>query len=784
MPSEVSTGSKPAPEPGREENNGAAGSRADPRSLDLGLASLVDPKVRYAADRWNLKEKAEYLLFGRRRAPGPSFTGLVEAPSRGKIGIACSGGGIRSASFNLGALQALQREEILERSRYLSGVSGGSYIAAAFCLVRKSWGEDDSDEGLIAKDPPFAPGSPEEQYLRNRSSYLAPGLINKLALAWRVLLGLGVNLSVVGLFLVVLAVPLAAAYGAIYPTLGRSLTVCNTPGTSCGFNAWPPPAGVWIPIAAALVLGLVLGVASLVAFRWPSWMHDLATTWSLRLLLATVAGGLILVGMPELLALVRALGEHREPVAPAAEAKATAAAAVAITGGGVTTVAVGVLLTLRADWLDVRTAAKKAIGATDWYSGLGQRLRRLIALAIAVVVGPLLALALVLLVMSAMLNLEDAAKLWTWAGIFAAVLAIVYALTDLTSWSLHPFYRRRLASAFALKRVARGRDDPPIGDPDVGVARERDYDSTLPLSSTSPPAGKEVSWPTLLVCAAANISDDAATPPGRSVTSFTFSAGSVGGPLIGAVETQELEEVIDRYQRARITVPAAVAMSGAALSPSMGKMTRRPLTMLIALANVRLGVWVPNPRRLSDFEDHGSPYPRPRPFYLLRELFGRNPLNSRFLYVTDGGHYENLGVLELLRRGCTEIFAFDASNDSFDALGDLVSLARSELDVKIDIDTADLRPGKKKGISKTDCVRGTITYPDADRTEGRFYYARPVITRSAPADVQAYHRQDERFPHDPTGDQLYTDQRFEAYRVLGFGAGENAVARYRAGQGS
>ena len=163
---------------------------------------------------------------------------------------------------------------------------------------------------------------------------------------------------------------------------------------------------------------------------------------------------------------------------------------------------------------------------------------------------------------------------------------------------------------------------------DEGLAIERDFDELVPLSETAleEKAGN-ASWPTLLVCAAANVSDPGATPPGRRVTSFTFSAHTAGGPLVGAVSTKELEGAFaDRRRQRDLTLPAAVAMSGAAVSPSMGKTTPRPLTFLMALANLRLGVWVPNPRWVPPASTttrrcRAAP-PRPRAYYLFRSCSG------------------------------------------------------------------------------------------------------------------------------------------------------------------
>ncbi len=757
---------------------------------DTGLAEKVSAPRRHDFEtaRWGMRERWLYFLLGRRPDPLPSFSGLVEAAEKGKIGIACSGGGIRSASFNLGALQALQEKGTLSRSRYLSAVSGGSYIAAAFCMVRKTWtpgqpkslGSDDSDPSVVnERHPPFFPGSPEEQYLLNRSSYLAPDGKGKAAFVLRLLLGLAFNLLVIAFFIAAVAILLGALYGLLYPNLDQTIAQCESAGQPCDFSVWPPPSGIWIPIAGVAAAGLLLGGGGMLAFRWGGGLRDFATTWSLRLVTLAAAAAVLLIAIPLLLEWFRGIGnvpQGNEEIGTVAEATTESPGLLSalIGAGSVTSVLGALFLQLRADWLEAQKLAKQASGTIKWYTGLNQRLRRGLAYLIAALVGPALALALALVVMSATLNVEEPGRVWLYFAGLAGLFGFFYATADLTTWSLHPFYRRRLASAFALKRIARPPGTPPIASEDAGIAVERDYDRLVKLSTTAidRDAAGNCQWPTLLVCAAANVSDSVATPAGRAVSSFTFSPTSIGGPLIGAVETAKLEQSCDRHRQASFTLPAAVAISGAAISPSMGKMTRRPLRFLMGLANVRLGVWVPNPRRLETFEKRSKLYPRPRPYYLLRELLGLNQLNLPFLYVTDGGHYDNLGAMELLRRGCTEVYCFDASKDELDALGDMVSLARSELDVEVEIDPEELRPDDK-GISKKDCVKGTIRYPDG--TEGRIYYARPAITGNAPADVTVYHRQNPRFPRDPTGDQLYTGQRFEAYRALGLAAGRSAI---------
>jgi hypothetical protein len=259
-------------------------------------------------------------------------------------------------------------------------------------------------------------------------------------------------------------------------------------------------------------------------------------------------------------------------------------------------------------------------------------------------------------------------------------------------------------------------------------------------------------------------------------------------------------------------------MSGAALSPSMGKETRASVRFLLGMANVRLGVWLPNPRRMDAFVKLRSSLrnevgdgvrknlkavlrpssfgadvheqavqnaerkerwmPRPTPRYLVKELLGWNSINDKFLYVTDGGHYENLGLVELLRRGCTEIYCFDASGGRVGAaLGDAIALARSELGVEICFADNELENVQEKdGIAERRCARGTITYLRSDPpVQGTIVYAPTVMTADLPWDVRAFKQRDGAFPHHSTMNQLFTDQKFEAYRVLGRYAGISAV---------
>jgi hypothetical protein len=263
------------------------------------------------------------------------------------------------------------------------------------------------------------------------------------------------------------------------------------------------------------------------------------------------------------------------------------------------------------------------------------------------------------------------------------------------------------------------------------------------------------------------------------VIPWTFERDRLGSVRTGFLSTvgggSSLRALPSRWVHLA-DVWAAVAMSGAAFSPAMGKMTR-PVRGLLALGNLRLGVWCPNPLRIRTAADSDW-YERhhPRPWYLAKELLGIHRLTDRWIYVTDGGHYDNLGLVELLSRGCTEIYCFDAAGDSSDTFGtlaDAMRIARVRYGIEIDLDTARLK-ADKDGVSEAGVGAGLIRYPGGG--EGWIVLAKLCVPKTAPFDIVDLARTLPAFPNHPTADQLYTDQKFEAYRALGHHLGERAVA--------
>jgi hypothetical protein len=256
-----------------------------------------------------------------------------------------------------------------------------------------------------------------------------------------------------------------------------------------------------------------------------------------------------------------------------------------------------------------------------------------------------------------------------------------------------------------------------------------------------------------------------------------------------------------------LTLFDAVAVSGAAVSPVMGKMTRPSMRILLAAADARLGVWLASPESVQKRSERARPalaeeggrgwrrrlaavtprwlrragaavrrhWLQPDLRHLWAEAAGTLHLDGRWIYVTDGGHYENLGMVEALRREPYHVIVVDASGDApgqFSTLGQAIALARSELGVQVDISPAgSLQPDKDTGLCARPYAVGTFSYPDpAKNTAGPHHliYLKLAVPAGAPLDVLAYRRTHTTFPTDSTLQQLYDDQEFEAYRELGY----------------
>lgn len=226
------------------------------------------------------------------------------------------------------------------------------------------------------------------------------------------------------------------------------------------------------------------------------------------------------------------------------------------------------------------------------------------------------------------------------------------------------------------------------------------------------------------------------------------------------------------YATGGFYVGTAMSISGAAASPNMGYHSTPSLALLMTFFNVRLGFWAGNPRNNDTWF---LPGPRVGLGQLLDELFGLTSDNARYVYLSDGGHFENLGIYELVKRRCKYIVACDAGADpdyTFEDLGNAIRKCREDVGVEIELDTAPLVPKKEDSGMKRSlrhCAVGTIHYDTADPEgeKGILVYIKASLTGDEPADVLNYQTGHPTFPHQSTADQWFTESQFESYRRLG-----------------
>ncbi len=758
------------------------------------------------APRWRLsgQEWWDGVSTGPRARWAEGFAS-PSARAEDAVGVCVSGGGIRSATVALGALNALREAGVLGEADYLVSVSGGGYTAGGLQLAMTR-----ATAGLPPGQAPasrataadaFAPGSPEEDHLRRHSSYIADGLGQWLVALGVLLRGVLSSLIIIGLTITTVGLGIGAFYRHVPITAGGNLPPPKFAVT--GKNAHAPaypaiPAGVWYAIAVAAGLALLAYLARQLAAGRETWRRR-TSRGSMILLCATLLLVVLGVAMPALLWasswVTWKLGFSLRPAA-------------ALSSLTVITTYLGAVVALF--WRNRTTIAKTA-GTVTSAASKGPANMVLPNSMIQLI---LMWICLAFLILVALLFCGWAATSAlahsVWALVPAGALAILTVIIDQTSLSLHPFYRRRLARAFAVRRVS--------GDhADVAVPY-RDDEGTWLDSYAKPVSG----FPAATFAATANITGQDRTPPGRAAVPFMLAHDYIGGPATGWVHTGFLRQLLPRALQVDLTTEAAMAISGAAFASAMGSQTRF-YEVFLAIANARLGAWLPNPRfvalkrdNLDDWTIPGFPARR-RLSYFAREIFGIHPSTGRLLLCTDGGHYDNLGLVELLRRRCKLIYCIDASGASqplADALAGAITLAREELGVEITFtsqvlnlvsgDRQQLVPASSftnlnSRLSDSQVAIGCITYPEVARrrqaqgraarcgkqagsypkSHGQLVFAQAILTPDVPYQLLDFPQSDPGFPNDSTGDQFFNAGQFDAYQALGYFIGHKAAGWQR-----
>jgi hypothetical protein len=775
----------------------------------------------------------------------PQGAAQAAPETTGDWAICCSGGGIRSATYCLGALQTMDEGGLVGKVRWILGVSGGSYIAASRALVAA---------GLDGEPHAYARGTAEEENLRNNTRYIAPDAKTMLMGVLSLLLGAVVTfvLAIVPLFV------FGHGWGWLLRAQGV-LTWTHKGGASALVTAWTwwaAPA-----IAAGVTLVLFLRWWATLGSGGPGRGASRArgVGWSAAITAALV---LLMIAAPLLIArlyhstgalgtVVRFFGfggsGHWSPAALAGVVAAMAAVARSC---------------------QVQLAKLKLPGAASGSSpgGSSSGLLRTVANWARSTLTPWLASFVILAVgtFATLLWIGNAARTGYSAGrlwpvlIAVGILLGTRAVADINRTSLHDFYRWRLADAYAVTREA--------VQARPGERRERLL-ATAARTRLSGLRG-DGGTPDLVIACTANINANRAVPAGRGGFCLAFDPEHVtlrGDPHDGEPEararTEDYEHLLGHT---RFTLFDVVAISGAAFSPLMGAATRGAYRIVLTLTNLRLGVWMPHPdvvRRARAYVDTpvhlrrddawwtrstallmawyvgGHPFwhrdsgrrrkaedrearlwahvldlrerstqcdgwahallqlraalcwrvMQPTLGMLWAEAAGHTSYRATWVNVTDGGHYDNLGLVEALRRGAKNIVVLDASGDRPDTwftLGGAMALARADAGVDITLDPTVMARGNGRGAAprlakgqvRRPWARGTFTRrggcpPESGNScppeSGNIWVCKLGWWDGAPWDVRAYAAGHPAYPCDPTLQQLYDGAEFEAYHELG-----------------
>jgi hypothetical protein len=810
--------------------------------------------------------------------------------------VCISGGGIRSATFALGALQGLADLGILEHFDYLSTVSGGGYIGSWLTAWKeRAKGIKNIIPGLESSAPPVPPGKLDPiQHLREYNNYLSPKLgffsadtwtlvatvARNMLLNWMVfvpLLMFGLMLPRIIMSLAYLGdtigyIPRAYAIGApatatiaglffaigvfnvlrYLPSVGNKdhtegdflkfcvgplflseiavftmevwftggdtrrhqLPVIHFSGwfwgmTISGLAGWATYLlfhlkQIWKKwkLIAGLTVALLLTTLSLASAAWLLSQHSSDLSWSVYvtiffplLLLALALAVTVFVGFTSNVL----EDEDREWLARAAAWILLTILTWAAICGLVLLVPVWAFhISAKAEAaLDAAGGLSGCLAALAGFSGKAkaqqgagaqsQKAQSGMTGKLVDIAGKLAAPVFIVVFLTALVLLTNVI-LWK-SGLvhaywrehshllektpvqIAAGLAVIFLVfswimaryININKFSLQAMYRSRLIRAYLGASNENSHTNPFTGFADNDNVNMTNLTPTLkPFHlvniTLNLVAGERLAWQQ------------------RKAESFTVSPLHCGYG--------------DHYRPAKeyaggISLGTAVAISGAAASPNMGYHSSPAMTFIMTLFNARLGSWLGNPGR--DKWKHEGP--KSAFDSIVREAFGLTNDSSPYVYLSDGGHFENLAIYEMVRRRCKYIVVLDGGADpdyTYEDLGN--ALRKIRIDEKVSIQfkppfleqltqsststaptKADGNGSAIAGLPKNRCAVAEIRYNELDPNlqNGYLIYIKPVVLGNEPPDVIAYKIANDDFPHQSTGDQWFDESQTESYRTLG-----------------
>jgi len=716
--------------------------------------------------------------------------GGLPAQDGQRVGICLSGGGIRSAAFCLGVLSQLEAgsphlpEPPTRSARYLAAVSGGAWAATVWTLQKASQPTEAASNAVIAGLEADAEpvGYARQNYLMNGRG----GILG--ALGW-VLFGTFTNLLLVGLLIYLIAW-----------LLGLFMSNCAIDSGQLGpeYCGPPPiPAGhLHVPSIILAVLGLLwLAVCGLMnrrgARKWP---------FGVVLLALSLISAAYLIWIPALF------------VALAGDLKSAAAAAIGLAIGATVFVSIAGGL-----W--------KLLGGPLFHQVnglLGRWMPRL--LGILLLVGGTAWALVVMYVVAKSIPIRLASPWGTFViparspgalAIPALVLLGMYVFLGPNWPTLHNMFSARLRRSF-----------DPVGNPFGRVARytrHRSKENEDLTPGTWAWLSTKTDVPELILCCAQQ--RNGISTGGLRADTFTISPHFVRQGGARSCRTADYIDVARQIKQFPFGprdcghleyVSAWLATTGAGFSSAMGRMSLGSTNAFLAAVNADLGVWLPNLKVLQEQRDRQESsgadavlgggdrvqpgresrdsefvglakklLPRPRFAYVLKEILGWYHVDDRYIFITDGGHWDNLGLVELLRRECDVIYCVDATEDppgSFATLREALQLAALELD--FDCSEIDLEECLNGLLPKTDSLPATLattfTLNRSRRPNGAqgktvksvtVHYTKLLAAQAMSAELKRWAIADPKFPRYPTLRQFLTTAQFKNLVELGRIAG-------------
>ncbi|PYI74649.1 MAG: hypothetical protein DMF01_09800, partial [Verrucomicrobia bacterium] len=353
------------------------------------------------------------------------------------------------------------------------------------------------------------------------------------------------------------------------------------------------------------------------------------------------------------------------------------------------------------------------------------------------------------------------------AFLLMLVAVVMARLVNANKFSLHGMYRDRLIRAYLGASNSDRKPNPFTGfDENDNIkmrelwVQEKFHGKLMPVANIALNlvSGEKLGWQE------------------RKAQSFTVTPLHCGSSAMdpGYRPTAGPEGAVYGGPRG-ISLGSAITISGAAASPNMGYHSSPLVTFILTLLNVRLGAWLGNPGKAGDHTFQLG-YPESSVQPIIDEAFGLTNDTSPYVYLSDGGHFENLGLYEMVLRRCHYIVVIDAGEDpqcSFADLGEAVRKIRIDFGISIEFDQIDIFPRgcdvaqSQKGRN---CAIGRICYSVLDgpnAPDGILIYIKPACYGNEPRDIFEYFKRSATFPHESTADQFFSESQFESYRMLG-----------------